>query len=356
MIRKLLHIRSAQLGMAIIGLTLVAALAGYLITPDSTRDCNDMMPQAANLPPGTKIRFLRIKPVRNPEQTFYTFFVGVENPGTPVVFTDTLIEKTGQDSICVHPVNGFGQQCYAKTDLVKSGKTEYLFHRTFLLGSDRFGRDVFSRLVLGARVSLLVGLVSVLLSLLIGTLVGLLAGYSGGKTDAIMSWLIAVFWSIPTMLIALGLSFVLGKGLWQVLLATGLSTWVEVARVVRGQTMQLRNKEFVLAARISGFSSFRIMFRHILPNLKGSLTVLATTNFASAILLEAGLSFLGLGVAPPVPSWGIMVKEHLGNLVLDSAWLALIPGFAIMLLVMGFNLLSMGMRDALDTRLTTVQA
>jgi ABC-type dipeptide/oligopeptide/nickel transport system permease subunit len=146
-------------------------------------------------------------------------------------------------------------------------------------------------------------------------------------------------------LLALGLSVVFGKGYYQVLLATGLSTWVEVARVVRGQTLQIKNQEFILSARITGFSNSRIMFKHILPNLTGSLSVLATTNFASAILLEAGLGFLGLGVSPPIPSWGIMVKENLGFLVLGQAYLAVIPGLAIMVLVMAFNFMAMGFRE-----------
>jgi peptide/nickel transport system permease protein len=220
--------------------------------------------------------------------------------------------------------------------------------RTFWLGSDRFGRDILSRMIIGARISLSIGFFAMIASLLIGVIIGISSGYYGGKIDAFFSWLITVFWSVPTLLIALGLSMVFGKGYYQVLLATALSTWVEVARVVRGQTLQLKQREFILAAKITGFSNARIMFKHILPNLKGSLTVLATTNFASAILLEAGLGFLGLGVAPPTPSWGMMVKENLGYLVLDNSYLALVPGIAIMILVMAFNLMSMGLRDALD--------
>jgi peptide/nickel transport system permease protein len=200
-------------------------------------------------------------------------------------------------------------------------------------------------LVIGTRVSLSIGFLSMMISLIIGVFIGLVSGYFGGRIDLVLTWLITVFWSVPTLLIALGLSFFLGKGYFQVLLATGLSSWVEVARVVRGQTMQMKNREFILSAKITGFSSFHIMFKHILPNLKGSLSVLATTNFAAAILLEAGLGFLGLGVAPPTPSWGIMVKENLGYLVLDQAYLAIIPGLAIMILVMAFNLMSMGFKD-----------
>ena len=220
--------------------------------------------------------------------------------------------------------------------------------RVFYLGTDTFGRDILSRLVLGSQISLSIGLLAMLLSLTIGIIVGLIAGYYGGRIDSFLTWLITVFWSVPTLLIALGLSVFLGKGYFQVLIATGLSSWVEVARVVRGQSMQLKNREFILSSKITGFGNFHIMFRHILPNLTGTLTVLATTNFAAAILLEAGLGFLGLGVSPPTPSWGIMVKENLGFLVLDQAYLAIIPGMAIMILVMSFNLMAMGLRDVLD--------
>jgi peptide/nickel transport system permease protein len=218
----------------------------------------------------------------------------------------------------------------------------------FYLGTDNFGRDILSRLIIGARISLSIGFLAMLLSIFIGVAVGLIAGYFGGVVDAVLSWFITVFWSIPTLLLALGLSVYLGKGYYQVLIATGLSTWVEVARIVRGQTLQLKNQEFVLFAKITGFSNSRILLNHILPNLTGSLTVLATTNFAAAILLEAGLGFLGLGVAPPTASWGIMVKENLGYLVLDQAYLAIIPGLAIMVLVMAFNLMAMGIREVLE--------
>ncbi len=242
---------------------------------------------------------------------------------------------------------------HEKTDLplkiaISDLESETLESLTFRLGTDNFGRDILSRLIIGARISLSIGFLAMLLSLSIGILVGLAAGYFGGKVDAVLSWLITVFWSIPTLLLALGLSVFMGKGYYQVLIATGLSTWVEVARIVRGQTMQLKNQEFVLFAKITGFSDMRILLNHILPNLTGTLTVLATTNFASAILLEAGLGFLGLGVTPPTASWGIMVKENLGYLVLDQAYLAIIPGVAIMILVMAFNFMAMGIREVLD--------
>jgi peptide/nickel transport system permease protein len=297
----------------------IVGVLGYAITEDPTPNANQIVPEWSNLGPGTTVYYSQES---SPESTPSYLYWALGNPNTPKII----------------PFQGkLGQQ----------NKPEY-HSRTFWLGSDRFGRDILSRMIIGARISLSIGFFAMIASLLIGVIIGISSGYYGGKIDAFFSWLITVFWSVPTLLIALGLSMVFGKGYYQVLLATALSTWVEVARVVRGQTLQLKQREFILAAKITGFSNARIMFKHILPNLKGSLTVLATTNFASAILLEAGLGFLGLGVAPPTPSWGMMVKENLGYLVLDNSYLALVPGIAIMILVMAFNLMSMGLRDALD--------
>ncbi len=350
MLKKLLRIPSFVIGISIIIFFCIPAIPGYLITTDKSTDANDIIPSIANKPPGFSVQIIRKlnDHSKTTPSLWQRWISGDPQPGTGIAIDRVIAEKG--DSIFFIPFEEKDTAFVLRNDVQKT-RTGYIGTRTFYLGTERNGRDVLSRLIIGSRVSLLVGFVSVLISLFIGTLIGLLAGYLGGRVDAFLSWLIAVFWSIPTLLIALGLSFVFGKGLLQVLVAIGLSTWVEVARIVRGQVMQLRNQEFVLATRIMGFSLPRILFVHILPNLKGSLTVLATTNFAAAILLEAGLSFLGLGIAPPAPSWGIMVKEHLGNLVLDSYYLALIPGFCIMLMVMAFNLVAMGIRDVLDTRL-----
>ncbi|MFN5217645.1 MAG: ABC transporter permease [Sphingomonadales bacterium] len=348
MLRKLWQKTAFKIGLIITLIFALPALLGYLITPDNTRDCNRIIPELANKPPGFTFTYILAgKPL---PASFADYFTGAPSEGN--VIACKLISQHG-DSIHYISYGETQIQSIAKNTLIANADGGFEYRQTALLGTDRFGRDMLSRLIIGARVSLLVGLVSVIISLFIGTLIGMAAGYYGGRTDSILSWLIAVFWSIPTLLIALGLSFAFGKGLWQVLLATGLSTWVEVARVVRGQTLQLRQKEFILSSIITGFKPFYIMRKHILPNLKGTLTVMATTNFAAAILLESGLSFLGLGLAPPTPSWGMMVKEHLGNLVLDNAYLALVPGLAIMALVMAFNLMSMGLRDALDTRISS---
>ena len=212
--------------------------------------------------------------------------------------------------------------------------------RTFVLGTDRFGRDYFSRIVAGSGLSLAVGLVAVLLSLLIGIPLGALAGYLGGSFDAAVSWLLQVVWSIPTLLLVLALTLAFGKGFEQVFLAIGLSMWVEVARVVRGQVIALRNVEWVEAGRVLGLSTPRIVFLHILPNLTGPIAVIASANFAAAILIEAGLSFMGVGAQIPMPSWGNLIRDHYGAILTGHAHLALVPGACIVSLVLAFNALS----------------
>lgn len=346
--KSLRGIRSFNIGFWVLMFFAVPALLGYIITPDSSKDANQIAPEIANQPPGFHYSFVREAYRGDNAKQPLGWLTGYSNIGNLIPVKKVL--AVSENKIAVVRLQT-GDTTEYKNDELEQTDGRYLQSKTAWLGTDRFGRDLLSRLIIGARISLSIGLFSVIISLLIGLFVGVPAGYFGGTTDKMLSWFIAVFWSVPTLLIALALSFAFGKGYWQVLAATGLSTWVEVARVVRGQAMQIREKEFIMAARINGFKPFYIMRRHVLPNLKGSLTVLATTNFAAAIMLEAGLSFLGLGISPPTPSWGMMVKEHLGNLVMDTAWLAIIPGVAIMLLVMAFNLMSMGLRDYFDTRL-----
>jgi peptide/nickel transport system permease protein len=243
-----------------------------------------------------------------------------------------------------------GEFSITQEELQSKIETENIEHRRFLLGTDKYGRDLLSRLMAGSSISLAVGFIAVIISLLIGISLGAIAGYYGGWTDKVIMWIINVIWSIPTLLLVIAITFAFGKGFWKVFLAVGLTMWVEVARVVRGQFLSLREKEYVEAGKVLGYSGMRIIFKHILPNAMGPVIVIAAANFASAILIEAGLSFLGIGAQIPIPSWGNMIKEHYNLITTDLAYLAFIPGICIMLLVLAFMLIGNGLRDALDVK------
>ena len=204
--------------------------------------------------------------------------------------------------------------------------------------------------MLGSRISLIVGFIAVALSLVIGILIGSLGGFFRGKVDDVVVWLINVVWSIPTLLLVIAITFALGKGIGQVFIAVGLTMWVEVARIVRGQIFSVREMTYVEAGKALGFKNIRVILRHILPNIVNPIIVVSASNFASAILLEAGLSFLGIGVQPPMPSWGSMIKENYAFIILDAAYLAILPGIAIMLLVLAFMLVGNALRTAIDNK------
>jgi len=314
-------------------LIVLVSILGYLISPDNSPYANHQNIEIALQRPGFSVNFIKIK---NQNTEDYNFF-------RTLLFGKPL--KYDYIPICKYK-NDFESYDEIKSYVEKNN----IERRLFLLGTDRFGRDVLSQLIIGSRVSLSVGFIAVFISLLIGIFVGALGGYFGGYIDKIVVWLINVIWSIPTLFLVIAITFALGRGFWQIFIAVGLTLWVEIARLVRGQVVSLREKEYVEAARALGFSHFRIITRHILPGIFGAVIVVSAANFASAILIESGLSFLGIGIQPPMPSWGSMLKENYGFLIMDYAYLALAPGIAIMLLVLSFMIIGNGLRDAMDVK------
>jgi peptide/nickel transport system permease protein len=219
-----------------------------------------------------------------------------------------------------------------------------------LLGTDTLGRDVLSRIIFGARVSLLVGFVAVGIATLIGLLVGALAGYYGGVLDQILMRLVDLMLCFPTIFLILAVIAVLGPNIWNIMAVIGLTSWMGVARLVRAEFLSLREREFVVAARALGASDARLIWRHLLPNALTPVMVSATLGVAGAILVESSLSFLGLGVQPPTPSWGNMLTMGKDNIEI-AWWLSVFPGLAILVTVMSYNLLGEGIREAIDPRL-----
>lgn len=325
------HQLPTLLSLVFIAALALIALGGSWLRPDPTPNANNQHLSISRQKPGFTVDILSYTPSTNQEA------------GTPRELPISSYRIDG-DVLWAVP---FGDELALELGPMQVWEVQ---KRRYWLGTDTYGRDVLSRLMAGSAISLSVGFIAVLISLLVGVALGALAGYFGGKVDALISWIINVVWSIPTLLMVIAITLAFGKGFWQVFVAIGLTMWVEVARIVRGQFLSLREKEYVEAARSLGYSHLRIMGRHILPNAIGPVIVISAANFASAILIEAGLSFLGLGAQIPVPSWGNMIKEHYALITTDLAYLALLPGVLIMLLVLSFMMIGNGLRDQLDVR------
>jgi peptide/nickel transport system permease protein len=388
--KKLKRNKIAVFGMTIISASFVVAILGPLIQPDDTPDANEMALQLTTKKPGFTVKTLRVaknqeeinsnifkKLIFGEERSFrempiydYWFegenivvesFTGLEvNNGiearynlADVVYSinfNNLFKRTPDGYLEFYDFEG-NRIRRSIDDLVEEIEKNHVVSRTYWLGTDKFGRDLLSRLLAGTRVSLSVGFISVVISLFIGILFGSLSGFFRGRVDDVILWFIQVVWSIPTLLLVIAITFALGKGFWQIFIAVGLSMWPDIARVVRGQIISVREQEFVEAARALGYSNTRIIAKHILPNTMGPVIVISAANFAAAILLEAGLSFLGIGAQPPMPTWGGMIKDHYGYIIVDAAYLAILPGFAIMIMVLAFVLVGNGLRDALDAKI-----
>ena len=372
------------------------ALFAYALAPDHTPNANQQSVDIALQPPGFRVLQLAVRNRQTlPKQSWLARLWG----GAPAAYKHFSIQQFffSKDSIFIEKWAGLDEQSqqlfhgdtiafhvaqvlYAASptqptisktidqkfhyfDLQNQPQTTepldvlqekirktHLASRTFWLGTDVFGRCMLSRLVVGIRISLLVGLISVAISLFVGVALGALAGYFGGRTDDIIMLIINVVWSIPTLLLVFAIVMAVGRSATNIYIAVGLTMWVDVARLVRGQVAALRHVQFVEAAQSLGFGNRRILFRHILPNILAAVSVVAAANFATAILVEAGLSYLGFGIQPPQPSWGTLLNENYGYALSGKPALALVPALAIMLLVLAFNLLGNGIRDALDVR------
>jgi peptide/nickel transport system permease protein len=350
--RKLKRNKAAVFGMIIIACALLTALFAHLLAPDRSPDANRMILEIGGAKPGYTQQFLLVP--RQKSQASNSFIRQLTSGLEDIfVYIPITAFREQNDTLVVQKYIDEGLSEETRFPFLETtiGKDKYrIKSQTFYLGTDKYGRDILSRLLVGVRVSLSVGLITVIISLTIGIGLGALAGYFRGSIDNSIMWLINIVWSIPTLLLVFAITLLLGKGYWQVFIAIGLTMWVNVARIIRGQVLIVREMEYVEAARALGFSNLRIIFRHILPNVMGPVLVVAASNFASAIVIEAGLSFLGVGVQPPQPSWGLMIKENYNFIITHNPMLALAPGFAIMLLVLAFNMLGSGLRDALQVK------
>ena len=332
------------------------AIFAYAIAPDNSQNANQMHLSVHSKAPGFTVDILTIPQQLEPQNTFSVFFFGSKNASTEIPISSYMITQKGIEITEYTDDTAEGlQKEYALSSFPKATISEdipkhYVAKKDFLLGTDKYGRDLLSRMLIGIRISLAIGFVAVFISLIIGITMGAIAGYFGGKVDAVIMWVINVTWSIPTLLLVIAITLALGKGFWQVFIAVGLTMWVEVARVVRGQVMGVKQMQYVTAARALGFKHFRIITKHILPNAMAPVIIISAANFAGAILIESGLSFLGIGAQPPMPSWGGIIKDHYAYIILGKPYLAIIPGLAIMSLVTAFMLIGNALRDALDVR------
>lgn len=379
--------KSAIFGLSVIIAAILISILGAHIRPDPTRDANTQILSIAKKGINFSVEVLEVRrnEVVQSSSSFFEglFFGGKDDSGRLIPLHDYRIQGDsirgftygGSDEVAgmpfklhladvVYPLAGEviatggayrfktanGKAVEISREVLVSEVEERIFEKTYLFGTDKFGRDMLSRLMAGTIISLSVGFISVFISLILGVSLGAIAGYFGGRIDDFIMWLINVVWSVPTLLLVIAITFALGKGFVQVFLAVGLTMWVEVARVVRGQVISAKNLEYVEAAEVLGYSNLRIIFKHILPNVFGPVIVISAANFASAILLEAGLSFLGIGAQIPMASWGRMIKDHYPYITTDLAYLAILPGICIVLLVLAFMLVGNGLRESLDKR------
>lgn len=395
--KRLLKNKPAIFSLIIIAIAVLLAIIGPSVAPDKTPDADDQVLELANVNPGFKVKMLLVQ--KNREERSPSFFTrvlfGRDNPNELIPIISYSFDDSANINLQTYEGEGRSpgkmtlpivdvayalstakpqihlngdkatfttfeekQKTASLSELKKEIQEDRVIIKTYHLGTDGYGRDILSRLLFGVRVSLSVGLVAVFISLTIGIFMGSIAGFYRGTTDNLIMWVINVVWAIPTILLAMTIRFAIGdkiNSFLAIFIAVGLSMWVETARIVRGSVLSVREMEYIQAARGLGFNNARIITKHILPNIIGPIMVIAASDFAAAILIEAGLSFVGIGVKPPTPSWGTMLNDHRAYLLNpDKAFLALAPGVCIMIMVLAFNLLGNGLRDAFDVKGKTI--
>jgi peptide/nickel transport system permease protein len=393
-VKRLQKNKPAMIGLYYILFTAFIALLGYLIMPDDTPDANNGAIQIQKKLPGFQAEFLLLrKDFDILEKNFFRRAIsGQESSYIKIPITEYQVSNDSvfyreyglEDKVKITKMVPAVFPLYiGESDLLENGQNhvveggliryvdytgqikdisidqlnqrfieENIVSEKYILGTDRAGRDILSRLIYGARISLSIGFISVLISLFLGLSLGSLSGFFGSRIDRLIMWFMSVTWSIPGIMLVIAISIALqSRGVWVAFVAVGLTMWVEVARVVRGQIMAIKEKTYIEAARALGIGNFRIVYAHIFPNIIGPVIVIATANFAAAILLEAGLSFLGLSVQPPTPSWGNMIYEGFSMIGTRNSWqMVIFPGLAISFIVLSFNLLGNGLRDAFDPK------
>jgi len=396
--RKLKKNRTAMFGLFIICIAILVSVLGANIRPDATEDANNQNSPISRKSPGFTVSQLLSRKNKEFEDVgfFGKLFFGYEDnkyknypmygykfEGANIVIEEYTGFEKQEDydpqyqsyplAEVLYPLSISREEKFKLhlnatmtvwlldgteiTTSIEEMRNEIvannIVEQTFYLGTDKLGRDMLSRLMAGTIISLSVGLIAVIISLIIGLLLGSLAGFYRGWVDDLIMWFINMVWSIPGLLLIISLTLILGKGFTTVFIAVGLIMWVELARVVRGQILSIREKEYIEAGRALGYSNARIIWKHVLPNIMGPVIVISSANFASAILIEAGLSFLGIGAQIPMASWGAMLEQHKSYMLTgsnESAFLAILPGISIIILVFAFMLLGNGLRDALDTK------
>ncbi len=394
--KRLFGNKPAVFGLVIIFIAHLIAGLGTIIMPDKTPNVTDGAVQIQKQTPGFTATILKHRKNMEiaSENFIISLYMGKESLYTIIPIdkyelkADSVIfQQVGKENVnlgipiveCVFPlyvgpsnkINSKNGENYvysqdsttyvdlqenvhtiSNKDLYEEFEKKCIEKRTYYLGTDKAGRDMLSRLLFGTRISLTIGFIAVIISLVLGVTLGAIGGFFGGKVDAVVNWIMTVVWSIPSIMLVIAISLALeSKGIWVAFLAVGLTMWVDIARVVRGQIISVKQKSFVEAAKAFGFSNRKIIFQHILPNMLGPLIVISTSNFASAILIEAGLSFLGIGVKPPMPSWGMMINEGFSAIGTKDSWhLVLLPSLCISFTVLAFNLFGNGLRDAYDPK------